>query len=64
MLGINLERVVFASDKDSICSVSSAVGDIALYVRDDIDRALVRKFLESVRCMDTHDFERMLGMLR
>lgn len=64
MLGINLERVIFASDKDSLCAVSSAIGDIAIYVKDSNDKALVRKFLEGIRCMDTHDFERMLAMLR
>jgi restriction endonuclease Mrr len=64
MLGVNLERVIFASDKDSICAVSSTMGDIALYIREDIDKALVREFLEGIRCMDPADFERMMVMLK
>lgn len=64
MLGINLERVVFASHKDAECFISSNIGDIALYVKDSSDRALVREFLKSIREMDRHDFDYVMEMLK
>ena len=64
MLGINLERVIFASNKDAECFVSSGVGDIAVYVKNQSDMALVREFLKSIRSMDHHDFEYVMEILR
>ena len=64
MLGINLERVVFASHKNAECFITSSIGDIAVYVKDSTDKAMVREFLKGIRDMNHHDFNYMLEMLK
>ena len=39
-------------------------GDIAVYVKNQSDMALVREFLKSIRSMDHHDFEYVMEILR
>lgn len=64
MLGINLERVIFASHKNAECFISSNIGDIAVYVKDSSDRALTREFLKGIRDMNHHDFDYVMEMLK
>ena len=64
MLGISLERVIFASDNDAECFISSNIGDIAVYVKDSSDKATAREFLKSIREMNPNDFNYVMGMLK
>ena len=62
MLGMNLERKVFSSEKDGCPAVETYFGDIAIYVRSD-ERLMAQAVLRAIRDMDGHDFDRFLDEL-